>query len=151
MASHQNSSPTLNTLVMLYKLSLKCKILKTNSKSSNWHTLKWLTTLACEITSVIFYHFGAFNPNWNFFKLVIYSRFDCEVLSRLSLVFCLEMVLFIDIYWTSVVAYEIFSLSMADIYWATSAMWTTMSSDNTFYEQLYEFRLHCHLLGNLKH
>ena len=29
-------------------------------------------------------------------------------------------------------------------------MWTTMRSGNPIYELLYEFRLHCHLLGNLR-
>ena len=75
-----------------------------------------------------------------FFLLVDYSRFYCEVLSRLSF-FCLGMILLL-IYWTSVVTHEILHKRFFLIHGrhlsgrlqcshrATSATWTTMSSGN---------------------
>ena len=120
-----------------------------------------------------------------FFQLVIYSRFDCEVLSRLLLVFCLGMVHFIDMLNLSSHTWD-FSLPMVDIHRTVSNVVTgprprseqpwvqatpfimrdicravsnvvtgphptrsIMRSGNPFYELLYEFTLHCHLLGNL--
>ena len=75
--------------------------------------------------------------------LVIYSRFDGEVLSRLSLVLCLGIVLFIDILNLSNHTWD-FSLSMAYIYRAMSRVvsgprpiWTTMSSGNPIYHERY--------------
>ena len=80
-------------------------------------------------------------PAFYIFKLVVYSRFDCELLSRLSLVFCLGMVLFIDILNLSSHTWD-FSLSMADIYRDMSKiisrprpMWTTMSSGSPVYHE----------------
>ena len=133
-----------------------------------------------------------------FFILVIYSRIDCEVLSRLSLLSVWEW-FFIDILNPSrhvwdfslfmvdhvrylpghgsqvvfspcavamnnldigqphlwAVNYEISPLMADIIVPCTSSrsrsrpMWTTMRSGNHIYELLYEFGLHCHLLGNL--
>ena len=75
------------------------------------------------------------------FNSVVCNRFDCEVLSRLSLVFCLGMVL----YWY----FETQQSQMRFVllhgrhlsgrvqcsHRATTAMWTTMSSGNPIYHE----------------
>ena len=122
--------------------------------------------------------------------MVVYSRFDCEVLSQMSLVFCFgsgTLLIFLKLSSHK----SDFSLSMADIYWTVSIVVTgprprcehpwaqatpsimrdicravsnvvtgprpwlpTISivrPGNPIYELLYEFKLHCHLLGYLSH
>ena len=88
-----------------------------------------------------------------FFLLVIHCCFDCTVLSWLLFLFENGTLL---IHWTSAVPY--ISLFMVDIYRAMSsssltpcrtAPWTTMTSDNTIYEQLYDFKFHCHMFREI--
>ena len=61
------------------------------------------------------------------------------------------------IHWTSAIIHKRFSLIHGrhllghgpQVVFRPCPIWTTMRSGNTIYELLYEFRLHCHLLGNL--
>ena len=119
--------------------------------------------------------------------MVVFSSFDCEVLSRLSLVFCFGNGTLLIFFKLSSHKWD-FSLSMADIYRAVSIGVTgprprceqpwvqatpsimrdicqavsnvvtgplptisIMGPGNPIYELLYEFKLHFHLLGNLRH
>ena len=129
--------------------------------------------------------------------MVVYSRFDCEVLSRLSLVFYFGNGTFYWYFEPRQSQMRFFLIHGSNLsgrvqcsHRATTVMWTTMSSGNPIYherhlsghvqcshratavsnvvtgtlptisvmrpgnptyELLYEFKLHCHLLGNLSH
>ena len=97
-----------------------------------WTKIKPLST--CVIYTV-------FLDSCSFFLMVVYSSFNCEVLLRLSLVFCLGMVLLL-IFWTSAVTNEIFPMHGRHMSGrvqcsqrATTVMWTTMSSGNPIYHE----------------